>query len=497
MIKKYILLFCLLVGSCLLFAQTDSSHTDVAETRDSAVYIPMDLQDCLRQLDILIPDSVRDNIRQMEEQTFCTNAHFGLGMWIRNHWQLWGQSRLWTYFHKLGLSHPDDISDLILQSYHRYLNGKPLNIRPYIQKTKQYWKNIQSENQKKTRQNSRAYNKALKKFQLWDTQAVHNWEDCKQLLGLPMTDSITGSCVRFRNLGDTLGPEELSYVEQHRASVAVIPYENNYNFLVPLESYNNDWNEFDDMLPHKGHLKKVIGTGQTDRDVPFTYRVSYSKEGQITDKWVKLPGETWKEVHQYDSLGRRSKVEIYRNDTLLERHTYTYHSDTYLWNIEKRARNASELLPQLVSYSCTMDKDGRVIQEEKIMPDSISEKMSSDLCLIQYDQKGRLTNRLFYKNKTLRFYSSNVYDDSKNISYSFDNVDVEYNDACWISLLSKYGDKHYFTNLDNYGDIDVEFLWNYYYWQYFRYDRYGNMTRNIVEDDGQRTQVMKCRIRYW
>ena len=144
MIKKYILLFCLLVGSCLLFAQTDSSHTDVAETRDSAVYIPMDLQDCLRQLDILIPDSVRDNIRQMEEQTFCTNAHFGLGMWIRNHWQLWGQSRLWTYFHKLGLSHPDDISDLILQSYHRYLNGKPLNIRPYIQKTKQYWKNIQS-----------------------------------------------------------------------------------------------------------------------------------------------------------------------------------------------------------------------------------------------------------------------------------------------------------------------------------------------------------------
>ena len=102
--------------------------------------------------------------------------------------------------------------------------------------------------EKKTRQNSRAYNKALKKFQLWDTQAVHNWEDCKQLLGLPMTDSITGSCVRFRNLGDTLGPEELSYVEQHRASVAVIPYENNYNFLVPLESYNNDWNEFDDML---------------------------------------------------------------------------------------------------------------------------------------------------------------------------------------------------------------------------------------------------------
>lgn len=493
--KKCLLLFGFLVGSCFLFAQTDSTHTDAAKTKDSIVYIPTDLQDCLRQLDLLIPDSVRNTIREMEEQTFCTNAHFGLGRWMRNNWELWGQSRLWTYFHKLGLSHPDDISGLILQSYHRHLNGRPLNIRPYIQKTKQYWKKAQTESRKKTRQNSRVHKKALKKFQLWDIQAVHNWEDCGKLLGLPVTDSTTGSCVRFRNIGDTLGQDELDYVERHRASAAVIPNENNYNFLTTLESYDNSWNEFNDMLPHKGHLKKVVGTGQTFKDIPFTYRVTYSKEGQITDKWVQLSGNIWKEVHQHDSLGRRSKVEIYRNDTLLERNTFAYHSNTYQWYIEKRAQNSSDLLPQPVSYICTMDKDGRVIQEEKIMPDSIAEKMSSDLCLTQYDQKGRLTNRLFYKDKTLSFYTSNVYDDSKNISYQFSSIDVEYNDACWISLLSKYGDEHYFTNLDVYDDM--EHIGNDYSWQYFRYDRYGNMTREIVEEDEQQTRMMKCRIRYW
>ena len=40
----------------------------------------------------------------------------------------------------LGLSHADDMSGVILQSFHRYLNEKPLNVEGQIKDYQDFWK---------------------------------------------------------------------------------------------------------------------------------------------------------------------------------------------------------------------------------------------------------------------------------------------------------------------------------------------------------------------
>jgi hypothetical protein len=76
------------------------------------------------------------------------NTHFGFGMWIRNNWCLWGGSRLSKYFNDLGIFHPDDMSSIILTSYHRYLNGEEIRLQEQIDHIKAYWLEMQEPERK-------------------------------------------------------------------------------------------------------------------------------------------------------------------------------------------------------------------------------------------------------------------------------------------------------------------------------------------------------------
>ena len=80
------------------------------------VYIPYNLYDCFSQLDSLFPDSIKLEI-------FSGQTHFGFGLWMRNNWGLWRESRLWLYFHDKGVSHPDHISSLITSMYYRKITN--------------------------------------------------------------------------------------------------------------------------------------------------------------------------------------------------------------------------------------------------------------------------------------------------------------------------------------------------------------------------------------
>lgn len=321
---------------------------------------------------------------------------------------------------------------------------------------------------------------------------AHSWDESLALLKLPVRDSVTGCCVRERNIGDTIGAEELAYLESNGASAAVIPYDNNDNLIPELASYGNCW--FDDLLPHYGRVKKAVGKGLTLRDVPYTYAVYYNKQGQIVDKWLKISGNSWKEVHQYDTLGRQCVVELFRNDTLMKRVRYTYHLASYRREVAQRELPTSELQASPVSYLCTLDKYGKVIREEKLMPDSVAPMYASDLCLFQYDAKNRIVNRLFYKHGKLVYYSFEVYDDPRSMSYSFSYDDFDNDQPGWISLLSKYGDTFFFGNLEN---VEEELKESDHYWLDFRYDRCGNLIREVQREDGRCSQTFCCRIRYW
>jgi len=109
----------------------------------NGVYIPIDLKDCFKQLDKLLSDSDKSEIKKLYNKNKTIQYHHSLGMWIRNNWGLWGGSRLQTYLRQHGCSQPDDMSATILEYYYDWLNNRNDD---WLK-----WDN-QSEQQKKTKQ---------------------------------------------------------------------------------------------------------------------------------------------------------------------------------------------------------------------------------------------------------------------------------------------------------------------------------------------------------
>lgn len=105
------------------------------------IYIPKNLEDSFTQINLFWSDSTKTKAKNLTEDKFSSNVHFGFGMWIRNNWKLWGGSRLSKYFNDLGIRHPDDMSGIILTSYHRYLNNKEIRLEEQIKHYQDFWEN--------------------------------------------------------------------------------------------------------------------------------------------------------------------------------------------------------------------------------------------------------------------------------------------------------------------------------------------------------------------
>jgi len=105
------------------------------------VYIPENLEDCFVQINSFWDDSTKVKVKNWTEKDFLGNAHFGFGRWMRNNWQLWGGSRLSKYFNELGIYHPDDMSGIVLTSYHRYLTNQEIKLEEQVKYYQDYWEN--------------------------------------------------------------------------------------------------------------------------------------------------------------------------------------------------------------------------------------------------------------------------------------------------------------------------------------------------------------------
>ena len=97
----------------------------------NGIYIPKDMEDCLKQLDSFWNDSIKSEIRKMSIKDFTGQAHFAIGMWIRNNWGLWVSSRLTKYFNSFGYIQPDDMSGAILELYYRKLSGEDIHLEKW------------------------------------------------------------------------------------------------------------------------------------------------------------------------------------------------------------------------------------------------------------------------------------------------------------------------------------------------------------------------------
>ena len=97
------------------------------------VYIPVDLEDCFRELNRLASSSGLTQFKAAPEDSIRTRLHFGLGKWIGHNWGFYGGSRLSHHLKELGLTHPDDMIQLIIVCYHRFLHDKDLDVEVEIQ----------------------------------------------------------------------------------------------------------------------------------------------------------------------------------------------------------------------------------------------------------------------------------------------------------------------------------------------------------------------------
>ena len=108
--------------------------------------VPKNLEECYVALDEMkIPD--RESWLKDDERTAMSWSHHGLGMWIRNNWDLWAvhntpfwEEGLSDYFNKIGIKHPDDMSSVILTSYYRYKNGKDIELEKQVEEIQSFYK---------------------------------------------------------------------------------------------------------------------------------------------------------------------------------------------------------------------------------------------------------------------------------------------------------------------------------------------------------------------
>ncbi|USR93298.1 hypothetical protein NEA10_20550 (plasmid) [Phormidium yuhuli AB48] len=77
----------------------------------TGVMIPRTIEEAMTELDRLLPPALQTELAQAAS---LTDYHWSLGLWLRNHWQLWYHSPLTSHLHA---SHPDEWSVEILRRY--------------------------------------------------------------------------------------------------------------------------------------------------------------------------------------------------------------------------------------------------------------------------------------------------------------------------------------------------------------------------------------------
>ena len=109
-----------------VLSRENPDKTDYS-TADSinGIYIPRNIGECMTELDKHISDSLKTVL--LEGGYSSIDLHFSLGMWIRNNFGLWRDSRLAHYLRNNGpcpdrMDEPDVMSDYILSAYPGHLN---------------------------------------------------------------------------------------------------------------------------------------------------------------------------------------------------------------------------------------------------------------------------------------------------------------------------------------------------------------------------------------
>lgn len=97
------------------------------------VYIPKDLPDALAQLNQLVGRDAKALFKSAPEEEAIHKLHFSFGRWITLNWGFYEGSRLSHSFRAMGIYHPDYMAHFIIRSFHRSLNGRPIDVKGQLE----------------------------------------------------------------------------------------------------------------------------------------------------------------------------------------------------------------------------------------------------------------------------------------------------------------------------------------------------------------------------
>lgn len=101
---------------------------------------PKTLKECWDWFNNNLSSKDVEYIKNLPSVKDTCQIHSTLGRWIRNNWGLWAGSDLKEFFKSIGLSHPDDMSSVILKSYWSQLNNQNFDLDKEIEYYQDYWK---------------------------------------------------------------------------------------------------------------------------------------------------------------------------------------------------------------------------------------------------------------------------------------------------------------------------------------------------------------------
>lgn len=103
---------------------------------------PSNLIEVLRVIKDNAPHEVIEDFTAADESAAY---HFSMGRYMRNTWSMWADrdkpapNALVSYFWKYGVYHADDMSGIITDSLHRWLNDKPIDLKSQIAHYMKFW----------------------------------------------------------------------------------------------------------------------------------------------------------------------------------------------------------------------------------------------------------------------------------------------------------------------------------------------------------------------
>lgn len=135
-----------ILGSCTTSKINNKRYSQDSYEEFPENYIPKNLNEALTYLNSIWTESDKEEYRNMDEGEAVAELHMGTGQSIRNSWGLWAKKKnsLKKYFNSLGISHPDDISSIVLTSFHRQLCGKDINLDEQTEEYIKYRQKIEN-----------------------------------------------------------------------------------------------------------------------------------------------------------------------------------------------------------------------------------------------------------------------------------------------------------------------------------------------------------------